>query len=331
MIQIHDLARDSPSPIQHEFLSRFKRHERAIYAFVEGPEDPSYYRNPIRYSLPETWVVRFIICGNKDKVLGAHCSMDWGRFPVHGVLFFVDKDLDDLLMIEVKKAENLYVTPDYSIENQLVGRSMCECLLRDLLGFSAVPEDEMEPVLEKFDRSLVEFHSQMLEVMAVILACRRMNVRGELDGLEMKDLFQISEEGNVVLSNSWNPDCSRAEFVKEQCSFLSAKLDDSMLEDTCRELERCPYPKRYIRGKYELWFLIAFVKVVHANATKHVPSLSRVPKAHDSLGFKNAMRVLGPRGSAPECLRSFLDRNCRRRVSEFPSCENGVMSHQLEI
>ncbi len=114
MIQVHAEALESSNAAYHDFLLRYKVNERIVYGFVEGKDDPTFYRSLIEHNLPEGWEVVLIKSGNKDTVLSILEFMDWKRYPPKRVAFFVDRDLSEFFGGQAKVAENLYLTDNYS-------------------------------------------------------------------------------------------------------------------------------------------------------------------------------------------------------------------------
>ena len=72
---------------------------------------------------------------------------------------------------------------------------------------------------------------------------------------------------------------------------------------------RIDNPKKYMRGKYELWFFIVFIKKIPpllntARDKNEQQSVLRV-----ALSPKTAMEILGPRLRIPSSLDIFLEQN----------------------
>lgn len=44
MLQIHAAALSGPAPTYHVFLGRYRKAAKCVYGFVEGKDDPSFYR-----------------------------------------------------------------------------------------------------------------------------------------------------------------------------------------------------------------------------------------------------------------------------------------------
>src|SRR5271166_738579 len=104
----------------HEFLLAFTAQHQVVYGFVEGKDDPCFYRGLIDSVLPGRWSVRLIASGNRKMVVTILENMDRVRFPCGRICFFVDRDLTDFLCTQKYYPENLYVTDGYAIENDVV-------------------------------------------------------------------------------------------------------------------------------------------------------------------------------------------------------------------
>ena len=125
MLNTHADALRAPTTHYHDFLLRYNAHAKVVYGFVEGRQDPCYYRGFIEYSLPDDWTVELWPVGRKAAVYQLHAFMDWTRYPKKRICFFVDRDFDDLLLEKRINDLNIYVTDDYSIENSVVNRQTC--------------------------------------------------------------------------------------------------------------------------------------------------------------------------------------------------------------
>ena len=146
MLKIHSEAMDGPNVAYHEFLLYYRTGEQIVYGFVEGRDDPSFYRGLIESILPVGWKVKIIISGNKEKVYRAFDEMDWSRFPKKRVCFFVDRDLSEFLGGENHSGDNLYVTDNYSIENDFVTFETMESMLEDVYGVIGLNPKENESI-----------------------------------------------------------------------------------------------------------------------------------------------------------------------------------------
>ena len=158
----------------HEFLARYSRRSKVVYGFVEGKEDPCFYRGLIELLLPGDWEVELWPAGNKDQVYHVHSGIDWRRFRKTRVCFFVDRDLSDMIPEKLPADRNIYVTSGYSIENDLVKKAICKRLLAELYGFAHADHGELEAVGVIFEKTR-SFLRRLIPVMAWIVHWRRRN------------------------------------------------------------------------------------------------------------------------------------------------------------
>jgi hypothetical protein len=96
LISEHRKSRANKSRIVlHEFKIRFKKNSNTIYGFVEGKDDPSFYRGFIDNNIPDNWHVELWCAGGKDNVLDIYSNFDWRSFHKRQILFFIDRDLSE--------------------------------------------------------------------------------------------------------------------------------------------------------------------------------------------------------------------------------------------
>ena len=55
MLDIHEAALKRSVVAYHRFLLHYRSSARAVYGFVEGKDDPSFYRGKIESYLPDEW------------------------------------------------------------------------------------------------------------------------------------------------------------------------------------------------------------------------------------------------------------------------------------
>jgi hypothetical protein len=176
------------------------------------------------------------------------------------------------------------------------------------MGLEVLRGREMDAVLRLFDAQLSKFHQYMLPIMAHIIAWQRRGERLLLENIRMKDLFEID---SGVLRKRQTPGKCRT-----QSAYLCKKLKltrQGLMKSykiATQDLKACKEPKRYVRGKYELWFLVSFSESVRKNAALFCRPLHAAPKPASALGSNNAVCLVGPRARAPRSLRCFLKRTC---------------------
>ena len=175
-----------------------------------------------------------------------------------------------------------------------------------MYGFIDVNREEKDNVLDLFEEQLDVFQVSIIPVMAWIILCRRAGIICHLNDIDLKKIFTINT-GKVELIISQNTllDGDFLPVEHGQCILKEIKI-----EETISEFEEAGGCKRYVRGKYLVWFFINFVFSVYDNAKKFFPTLKKMPKCHVTLGYSNAIEIIAPRANLPDSLRNFLKRTC---------------------
>ncbi|HEY6284112.1 MAG TPA: DUF4435 domain-containing protein, partial [Ktedonobacteraceae bacterium] len=166
---------------------------RDVHAFFEGQDDVSFSTNFLRGFASNPKSIHPYRCGNKRGVYEAHSKVKniWqqGR-----VLFFVDKDLSDILNEDWECASNIYVTDYYSIENYLVSEDTLFRVWTELFHFMNVTLDFSEIHLEKFREELERFYQFVLPITAWIVYLRRKGKRPNVNNISFPKFFYFGND-----------------------------------------------------------------------------------------------------------------------------------------
>lgn len=318
MLDLHAEALEG-SAAYHEFLLFYKRAGNVVYGFVEGLQDPSFYRSVIDSILPDGWRVRLFQAGNRDKVVKTCLEIDWGRFDRRRVCFFVDRDLTAFVGGGENLPQNIYVTDQYSIENDVVNHETLSRLLEEVFNIVGLTPDEEHAINRMFDEEYGRFCEAMIAPMSQILIWRKNGNRPCLDNVKLKEWFEFSN-GRISIRTGYIEARSRVEYVARRC-----KCDPSsseLLASAEGEFRGKGGVPRYIRGKYVLWFFVRFALSIYESVQLHCARYMKKPKAHISLGIENAMVILGTRVRAPESLRVFLTKSYMSYIEEAPGSQS---------
>lgn len=313
MLQIHADAVERVGTSYHEFLLHYKANARVVYGHVEGKDDPMFYRGFIEHCLPDGWEIDLLRAGNKASILKAYQLFDWSRFSPKRVCFFVDRDLSEFLHDQRIEAENLYITDNYSIENEAARIGTLQRILQEVLNINDLAVEETERLQSLFDSASSVFRSAMLPIMAQIILWRREGIRICLNNIEPKDFFTYTN-GTLQL---------KPEFVSEnsriQHAAILVKATPSSTADLAavkQEFINSSGLERFIRGKYVLWFIVEFALEIHRSICSLFPRFKVSPKLKLPFGPKNAMIVVAPRVRCPASLQSFLNRTYCQFIEE---------------
>ena len=316
MLDIHSAALGSKLATYHEFLARYSRRSKVVYGFVEGKDDPCFYRGFIELLLPDEWEVELWPAGNKDQVYRVHSSIDWRRFPKTRICFFVDRDLSDVIPERLRTDRNIYVTTGYSIENDVVRKAVCKRLLVELYGFSGVDHGELEAVGSMFEEELEVFLRGLVPIMAWIVHWRRRGARPNLNDILMRDLFAF-REGHIQANQTPKGKANVFIYIHEQCNITFDSTVD--VASILAEVGRKSVYRTLTRGKFLFWFLVKFCESVHGSATSLFPSFVGVSKASVTLSPTGGMAVVGTRARIPASLRAFLESTFCAYISRMRS------------
>lgn len=304
MLNIHADALANKAACYHEFLTRYSKSKSIVYGFVEGKEDPCFYRGFIENQLPEGWEVELWPAGNKKQVYFIHSTIDWRRFPKKRICFFVDRDLSELIPETLPKDSNIYVTDRYSIENDIVNRATCYRVLTEVCGLNGVAHDELDVICDLFDQEFEKFMHALVPVMSWVLTWRRIGKKASLSDILMRDIFSIVH-GKVSVINLPKGKASIQEYIHDQCNLVVDMSVD--INNVASEFITGDVFKKFTRGKYLFWFLIEFCCSVRKSALTLFKSCKKLPAMHVSLSASNGLTVIGNRARIPVSLRTFLD------------------------
>ena len=320
MISIHADALDRVSAAYHEFLLRYKASAEVVYGIVEGKEDPMFYRGIIEKSLPNGWEIELIAAGGKDKVLKAMRAFDWKTFSQKRICFFIDRDLSEFMHDVSISEDNLYVTDNYSIENDAVNVAVFKRILEEVLNISDLTPSESAAIENCFLEALLLFREAMLPVMVQVLLWRREGKRPSLNDIRPKDFF-IFVDGRIRLRTGFESERSRLEHAARCVNLRSS--GGSELAEAETEFRQRDGAERFIRGKYLLWFMIELALDVHRSVSSIVSRFSTPPRVRVSIGAGNAMVIVAPRVRCPRSLGEFMERTYAQYIRDSSTAKPG--------
>lgn len=301
---MHATSLASVSDGYHNFLLRFDRTRKVVYGFVEGKDDPAFYRGVIERFIPDDWSVDLIRSGNRNKVLSCEEEFDWNRFSREQICFFVDRDLTDFTAQGAEYAPNVYVTDGYSIENDIATPDVFLRLLSEVFNVVDWTPEERQNMSHHFSAQREVFCNSMNGIMAQILFWRRNSIKANLNNLDLSSIFHV--EGGWVGVRAGFEDCEAR--VDRLCECVGApKANAAALSEMEADFVAADGPAKLVRGKYLIWFLASAVNEIHQSIDNFVNSYHRPPKSKLSVGTNNVMVVAAPRARIPASLREFIE------------------------
>jgi hypothetical protein len=305
MLEVHAAALETINEAYHNFLLKYNRTKKMVYGFVEGKDDPSFYRSVIERFLPDDWGIDLIRAGNRDKVLEVERSFDWQRFSREQIAFFIDRDLTKFTKANETYEQNIYVTDGYSIENDIATSDVALRLLSEIHNIVDWTDDERQALAQHFNNQLDIFCEMMTPVMCQILWWRVQGASANLNNLDLPSIFHFVE-GSLTTRPEFNTEGLR---IDRLCACVGAARAEDVDRDKMKlAFDEGQGPKKFVRGKYLIWFLAAFCNEVHKIIDVYVQAYSRPPKSKMSISPGNIIIVAAPRARIPASLRNFIDK-----------------------
>lgn len=297
-------SRGSSGAAYLEFIENHSKTQRDIHIFLEGRDDPSFYLTFLQKIVPNIQKIRVYRCSNKEGVLYAHQKV--ARYIKYGsrVLFFVDKDHSDFVSEKKPNAPNIYVTDFYSIENYIVTEDMLRRIWYDFFDITTRDAD-IESIIGKFKCEQERFYYSMLPLSAWIILNRRRGLKPNLNNVKLSELYVFDTD--LILQTK----CEFSEsltYIERVCDVDHIHDLQESLPEVIDELKPIE-PKKYVRGKYDLWFLCTFIEKLKVTLNDVSKSTGQSFKVRTQIGVENAVEVLGPRVQIPQSLQDFFSNN----------------------
>jgi len=283
------------------FLQSLNKNNPAVHVFYEGKTDNSFYGSIIRRELCEQVTIKTYVCGNKKEVLMTREKLACRKYSKDSLLFMVDKDIDDIIPIDIEEHTDVHTTSCYSVENYLVTSDIFEQACSEFLKLD-VGNEQLLHLKNKFITAHEKYCNSLKLVMAWVLSCRRLNLKPTLSEIKMSDIINIDDELDIHEKFNEN---ELFNYLNKK-SNVQVSIFSNYVNDLKEELSLINSEK-YLRGKYHLWFLVEFFdKSKHA---LEVANGSKI-KLHFNLNIATALDILGPRIRTPKSISDFCKNAC---------------------
>jgi len=289
-------SRQISQAIWLQFITAYDSKRNDLYVFFEGKTDSAYYLPELRRRWHQQGKVRIFICAGKEGVITAYHDKRIKQKIINwkSVLFFVDKDWDDLLnIVQIPQSKSFFVTDCYSIENYLVSVDTVEIVWTDIYK---LPQNDprLAQVLQQFRRGHQRFIQLICPMMAwgivqkkqetkLALAENRREKGLNLNNAKLNKVFELDSNLKLFKKPKGFENLKKTAAFNHQLNLASFKNELNKI----RRLE----PKKYIRGKFELWYLISFlIELAKMLTTKNQPKRAVIKV---QLTYENAIEILG--------------------------------------
>lgn len=282
-------ANNSVSVIIHKFSCLIgKAKPDSLICFVEGHDLP-YYNSRIE-SMSGNHCL-FVDSGGKKNVVQTYSFFSsHSNYDHHKKLYFVDRDYDDNSGL----ANDIYVTPCYSVENLCVSKDSFSKLLK---VFYNVDMDN-----PKFDDAISFFNK---EVQKVISATR-------IFCAWYKCVRKMPGQNSVELSESFPSDISKIgpnsiEEINNSLEYINGKysnVPDVGIIQHNEALQEIGDDLRNIRGKY----VFDFIEYIACVLNKDIKGRKKYTEGKNQFeqNRKTLLARLAPFADTPTCLRDYV-------------------------
>lgn len=304
----------SPIYITFSFELSKNRNENSLFVFYEG-EDRKYYNSRIKRYTDVELITHD--CSGKSGVIEVYNNIS-EKHPDKvrkQCMFFVDKDFG---LEEVP--EEIYETPEYSVENFYIKMESLENILKDEFGMNHLSKDYPD-ILSEYERLYLDFEEKISLVLIWYLACKKNKFDVELTkAFSVKNLFEISASGLEVDNKILDIESvilSYEEFINKNIS-KNNKKKELYVEDlkkyeekkysimeTIRLEEKCYDKTLNLRGKFGLDFFQMFLKyILQKNKEKKLKE--KYKTVYLNVDSKNLLSVLDKYAITPPCLTQYI-------------------------
>lgn len=164
-----------------------------VIIVVEGADDELFYRKPVKQLLGVDSLV-VARAGNKKQVYATYKAMDWTLYCRDRVLFFVDRDYDEIVC-ESSQAQpsNLYVTDCYAIENYVCTEDSFLSLCSYACGGNGLSRDDELLVRKLYSDAVSVFETVLSDVPETLIAWRRLGLKPNQANINLRCLMRVDE------------------------------------------------------------------------------------------------------------------------------------------
>lgn len=289
-------SKDKAQVAYHEFALATKKFSEHLFCFFEG-KDNAYYVPRITNYANQYHAIK---CNGREKVLGVYNLITKkSEYNKYKKAFFIDQDFNQPLQ---PTTPPIFETPCYSIENLYVSVEVFKAILANELGLSEIAEEAaFKGCVTLFEKRQKDFHDVICLFNAwytCLIDIR--NAKGKETGAKLDD--QLPKDFIAITSHSVTSNYN-LEAIKKM--FPNAtELDDSVLDAKIIEFQKCDGCKVF-RGKYEMQFLIIFIRLLFKN-TAFKKKIKFPFGDASSIGNAQAINIFSAYAETPESLNDYL-------------------------
>lgn len=242
---------------------------KTVFIVVEGKDDVTFYGMKAEIYKHQSLRIQVIPAGNRKKVVNTYRKLDWDNFTKSNILFIIDRDLSDYTGEDTPTDENIYITDNYSIENDVCTQNTFIKVLKYLAQLNDIDDIDESELISFYNNSKQQFYNIAIPIMALILYWKLNGVKANYANVNFNNIFQI-ENNNLTLNSKFNDYNEVIEYVCKQSNVTFNPSID--LEYYKNLLQSQHKPIHYIRGKYLSCFFTTVINYAVTNSNNILTS-----------------------------------------------------------
>lgn len=273
-----------------------------IFIIVEGKDDITFYgMKAENYKQPES-KIQIIPAGNRKKVVETYRKLDWNNYSKSKILFIIDRDLSDYTHEDTPTDENIYITDNYSIENDVCTQDTFIKVLKYLAQLNDIDDNDEKDLLDFYNHSEQQFFDLAVPIMALILYWKMNGINANYANVNFGNIFQI-KDNNFILNSIFSKYTEALEYVCNKSDIAyNPSIDLEYYKNLLQEKDK---PIHFVRGKYVSCFFTAIIAYTVANS-KDILTSKKEAKMTLTIGNKDLIIKLSGYMNVPPSLHSFL-------------------------
>ncbi|MDD4156398.1 MAG: DUF4435 domain-containing protein [Candidatus Cloacimonetes bacterium] len=290
--------------VYHKIVNSYNNYDNALFYLVEG-EDFYYYQSRIvTYSDYSDTEIFYFPCDGKENLIEARKLIKNIQFKENQrMCYFVDRDYG-----LHKTPPDVYVTPNYSIENFYCCKECFQKVLINLLTIHYNSNDYIE-CIKLYDKNLNEYHKITVPLNILAYSIREYE---KIHSLCRVDLSKIKFHHLIEDDNfeTFKIKAFQQEFFIGILNFNNV-IDEIQFRKNSLLFSGDSQDK--LRGKYEMYFLKWFLSKLKTIVTDGNGKIS--PHRYANFNFEvNLLQVLSPYANTPNSLIEYIQKYGKKGV-----------------
>lgn len=164
-----------------------------IIIVVEGADDEVFYSRLVKQII-DIDSLEIARAGSKKQVYETYHALDWALYKRERILFFVDRDYDEVVSEVVHEhAFNIYVTDRYAIENYIFGEDSFLGLCSYACGRDVLSKDDELFIRKLYSAAFSVFEVALSNVPETLVAWRKAGLRPNQGNIKLKEMVKVDK------------------------------------------------------------------------------------------------------------------------------------------